>query len=223
MKHAFAQAPAVPSSELKQQYDAAVPGKRLNTSRPISMCCSGFCQSGRPQTGDLERPRNPSCARTACSLINPDLPRVRLEIGRALYYRLGSYEVARTYLDTAAENRRHCPRTYAARHRNILRKSSPRRKPSSTGAAKSSSAGATSPTPISAPRASRRAAVSDSRQPQPARAWGTADWGVVSSAVVRHRYDFGNQDKGALENPVHRFMPTASSRYRLRTSSLPRP
>ena len=28
---------------------------------------------------------------------------------------------------------------------------------------------------------------------------GTADWGVVSSAVVRHRYDFGNQDKGALE------------------------
>ena len=28
---------------------------------------------------------------------------------------------------------------------------------------------------------------------------GTPDWGVVSSLQVRHRYDFGNQDKGALE------------------------
>src|SRR5260370_24969430 len=36
-------------------------------------------------------------------LINPDLPRVRLELG-VLYYRLGSYEVARTYLDTALKS-----------------------------------------------------------------------------------------------------------------------
>ncbi len=36
-------------------------------------------------------------------LINPDLPRVRLELG-VLYYRLGSYEVARTYLETALKS-----------------------------------------------------------------------------------------------------------------------
>ena len=36
-------------------------------------------------------------------LINPDLPRVRLELG-VLYYRLGSYEVARTYLDDALKS-----------------------------------------------------------------------------------------------------------------------
>ena len=36
-------------------------------------------------------------------LINPDLPRVRLELG-VLYYRLGSYEVARTYLETALQS-----------------------------------------------------------------------------------------------------------------------
>jgi uncharacterized protein HemY len=33
-------------------------------------------------------------------LINPDLPRVRLELG-VLYYRLKSYEVARNYLEGA--------------------------------------------------------------------------------------------------------------------------
>ena len=36
-------------------------------------------------------------------LINPNLPRVRLELG-VLYYRLGSYEVARTYLEGALKS-----------------------------------------------------------------------------------------------------------------------
>src|SRR5260370_16910780 len=36
-------------------------------------------------------------------LSNPDLLRVRLELC-VLYYRLGSYEVARTYLDTALKS-----------------------------------------------------------------------------------------------------------------------
>ena len=35
-------------------------------------------------------------------LINPNLPRVRLELG-VLYFRLGSYQVAKTYLDRAVE------------------------------------------------------------------------------------------------------------------------
>jgi tetratricopeptide (TPR) repeat protein len=34
-------------------------------------------------------------------LFNPDLPRVQLELG-ALYYRMGSYELARDYFDKAA-------------------------------------------------------------------------------------------------------------------------
>ncbi len=35
-------------------------------------------------------------------LINPNLPRVRLELG-VLYFRLGSYQLAKTYLDRAVE------------------------------------------------------------------------------------------------------------------------
>ncbi len=62
-------------------------------------------------------------------LFNPDLPRVRLELG-ALYYRLGSYDLARSYLVRALESEavpepvRHRARTYldeiderTARHR----------------------------------------------------------------------------------------------------------
>ena len=33
-------------------------------------------------------------------LVDPNLPRVRLELG-ALYFRLGSFEIARTYLESA--------------------------------------------------------------------------------------------------------------------------
>src|SRR5947209_12428327 len=36
-------------------------------------------------------------------LFNPDLPRVQLELG-ALYFRMGSFEIARTYFDKAAAN-----------------------------------------------------------------------------------------------------------------------
>ena len=36
-------------------------------------------------------------------LINPDLPRVRLELG-VLYFRIGSYAIARTYLTRVADN-----------------------------------------------------------------------------------------------------------------------
>ena len=44
------------------------------------------------QTGD---PEGAISALERMLLINPDLPRVRLELG-VLYYRLGSYEIART-------------------------------------------------------------------------------------------------------------------------------
>ena len=52
------------------------------------------------QTGDLE---GAISALERMLLINPNLPRVRLELG-VLYYRLGSYEVARTYLEGALKS-----------------------------------------------------------------------------------------------------------------------
>src|SRR5437660_141783 len=55
----------------------------------------------------------------------------------------------------------------------------------------------------------------------------TGDWGVVSSAVVRHRYDFGNQDKGALETQFsayanRQFQVTAANVSLLDLTSGPR-
>src|SRR5690554_579059 len=51
-------------------------------------------------------------------LFNPDLPRVRLELG-ALYYRLGSYELARSYLNRALESEA-VPESVRARARTYL-------------------------------------------------------------------------------------------------------
>ncbi|MPZ32717.1 MAG: tetratricopeptide repeat protein [Rhodospirillales bacterium] len=53
------------------------------------------------QTGDLE---GAVSALERMLLIDPNLPRVRLELG-VLYFRLGSYELARTYLQTALASR----------------------------------------------------------------------------------------------------------------------
>ena len=75
MKHASAQAPAVPSSELKQQYDAAF---QETLSKPADLDVLFRFASLAAQTGDLE---GAISALERMLLINPDLPRVRLELG----------------------------------------------------------------------------------------------------------------------------------------------
>ena len=144
------------------------------------------------QTGDLE---GAISALERMLLINPDLPRVRLELG-VLYYRLGSYEVARTYLDTALKSPS-LPADVRGKAQEYLAEVESKAKPSSLGGevffgwryqtnANLGPAGS-SVLLFGQPANLNQAGL------------GTADWGVVSSATVRHRYDFGNQDKGALE------------------------
>ena len=85
------------SAELQQQYDAAFQ-ETLNKPADLDVL---FRFAGlASQTGDLE---GAISALERMLLINPDLPRVRLELG-VLYYRLGSYEAARTYLETALKS-----------------------------------------------------------------------------------------------------------------------
>ena len=97
IEHTLAQAPAVPSSELKRQYDAAF---QETLSKPADLDVLFRFAGLATQMGDLE---GAISALERMLLVNPDLPRVRLELG-VLYYRLGSYEVARTYLDTALKS-----------------------------------------------------------------------------------------------------------------------
>src|SRR5712664_1915000 len=94
IRHLSAQAPAVSSSELKRQYDAAF---QETLSKPADLDVLFRFAGLATQVGDLE---GAVSALERMLLINPNLPRVRLELG-VLYYRLGSYGVARTYLETA--------------------------------------------------------------------------------------------------------------------------
>jgi tetratricopeptide (TPR) repeat protein len=84
------------SAEVKQLYDQAFaamladPGNLDKTFRYAGLAA---------RVGDLE---GAVAALERMLLINANLPRVRLELG-VLYYRLGSYEAARTYLTSALE------------------------------------------------------------------------------------------------------------------------
>ena len=217
MKHASAQVPAVPSSELKQQYDAAF---QETLSKPADLDVLFRFATLATQTGDLE---GAVSALERMLLINPDLPRVRLELG-VLYYRLGSYEVARTYLDTALKSPS-LPADVRGKAQEYLAEIESKSKPSSLGGEvffgwRYQSNANLGPAGSSVLLFGQPANLNQQGQ-------GTADWGVVSSAVVRHRYDFGNQDKGALETQFsayanRQFQVTAANVSLLDLTSGPR-
>src|SRR4030095_11690172 len=85
------------SSELRAQYNAAFQETML---KPADLDVLFRFATLAAQIGDLE---GAISALERMLLINADLPRVRLELG-VLYYRLGSYEAARTYLTSALKS-----------------------------------------------------------------------------------------------------------------------
>lgn len=204
---AFAQAPAAPSSELKRQYDAAF---AETLTKPADLDVLFRFASLATQTGDLE---GAISALERMLLINSDLPRVRLELG-VLYYRLGSYEVARTYLETALASPS-MPPDVRDKAQEYLAEVEARTRPSRLsgevffGWRYQSNANL-------GPATSRVLLFG-----QPANlnqeAVGRADWGVVSSLQVRHRYDFGRQDMGALET---QFTAYANRQFQLSAANV---
>jgi hypothetical protein len=189
IKHADAQAPAVPASELKRQYDEAF---QETLAKPADLDVLFRFAGLASQIGDLE---GAISALERMLLINPDLPRVRLELG-VLYYRLGSYEVARTYLEAALKSPS-VPGDVRAKAQDYLVQIEAQLKQSSLGGEI-----------FLGWRYQSNANLGPSTSQvllfgQPAnlnqQGLGKPDWGVVSSLTVRHRYDFGNQDKSALE------------------------
>ena len=91
---AFAQNSKPDGGALEQQYDAAFQDM---LKQPANLDVLFKFATLASQTGDLE---GAVSALERMLLIDPNLPRVRLELG-VLYYRLGSYEVARTYIEAA--------------------------------------------------------------------------------------------------------------------------
>jgi tetratricopeptide (TPR) repeat protein len=207
IRHVSAQAPAVSSSELKRQYDAAF---QETLSKPADLDVLFRFASLATQVGDLE---GAVSALERMLLINPDLPRVRLELG-VLYYRLGSYEVARTYLDTALKSPT-LPADVRAKAQEYLGQIASQERPSSLGGEVFFGWRYQSNANLG-PAGSRVLLFGQAANLNQA-GLGTADWGAVSSLAVRHRYDFGNQDKAALET---QFVAYASRQFQVSAANV---
>lgn len=184
-------APSTPA-EVERQYDAAF---QEMLRKPADLDVLFRFATLAVQAGDLE---GAISALERMLLINPNLPRVRLELG-VLYYRLESWEIARAYLDTVLKSQT-LPPDVQSRARQFVAEIEKKQDPSHLsgevflGARYQSNANlgpATSAVRLFGQTANLNEA-----------ALGTGDWGGVSSAQIRHRYDLGHQDKSALESQV---------------------
>ena len=182
-------AAATAGSDLQRQYDEAV---QEMLRQPANLDVLFKFASLASQTGDLE---GAVSALERMLLINPELPRVRLELG-VLYYRLGSYEVARTYLASALKSP-NLPPEVRSRADQFMAEVVSKEKPSKfsgeffLGFRYQSNANL-GPTTGNVLLFGQVASLNQ-------QAVGSPDWGVVSSAQIRHTYDLGRQDKSQIE------------------------
>lgn len=187
--HAQTPPAAATKADLDRQYDEAFQEMmRKPADLDVLFKFAGIAS----QTGDLE---GAISALERMLLINPDLPRVRLELG-VLYYRLASYEVARTYLETALQSPT-IPPDVRSRAEQFLAQVEKRMSRSRfngelfLGLRYQSNANlgpATSSVQLFGQAANLNQA-----------AIGAPDWGAVSTFTLRHVYDLGTQDKSAIE------------------------
>ncbi|MPZ30017.1 MAG: tetratricopeptide repeat protein [Rhodospirillales bacterium] len=204
---AFAQAQSAPSSELKRQYDEAF---QETLDKPSDLDALFKFATLATQVGDLE---GAISALERMLLINPDLPRVRLELG-VLYYRLGSYEAARTYLDTALKSPS-VPPEVKKKAGEYLAEIDSKTRPSSFGGEVFIGFRYQSNANLG-PATSRVLLFGQPANLNQA-GLGTSDWGAVSSVQFRHRYDFGHQDKSALET---QFTAYANRQFQLSAANV---
>jgi len=187
---AYAQAPAAASkSDLEREYDAAF---QEMLKQPANLDVLFRFATIASRTGDLE---GAISALERMLLINADLPRVRLELG-VLYYRLQSYEIARTYLEGALKSP-NVPAEVRTRAEQYLAEIQNQQKRSRftgeifQGLRYQSNANLGPAT--SSVRLFGQAANLNQQ------GLGAPDWGSVTTLTLRHFYDFGTQDKATLE------------------------
>lgn len=193
--------------DLQQRYDAAF---QEMVRKPADLDTLFTFATLASQNGDLE---GAISALERMLLINPDLPRVRLELG-VLYYRLGSYEVARTYLETALQSSALPPdvRSRAEQFMAEIEKRQSRSRFSGEfflGTRYQSNAN------LGPPTSSVRlfGQVANLNQA----AVGTSDWGAVGSIQLRHAYDLGTQDRAVIESQLTGY---ANRQFTLQTANV---
>ena len=146
-------------------------------------------------------------------IINPDLPRVRLELG-ILYFRLGSYEAARAYLEAALASPA-LPGDVRKRAESFLNEAQRRLSPSRlTG---EGFLGWRYQSNANLGPSSSNILLFGAPANLNATALGTPDWGVVSSVQLHHFLDLQTQDKGTLET---HFTGYANRQFQLGTTDV---
>jgi hypothetical protein len=189
---AVAQGPVNASPEQEREYEAAF---QEMLRKPADLDVLFKFATIATKTGDYE---GAISALERMLLVNPDLPRVRLELA-VLYYRLGSFEVSRTYLETVVASPGISPEVRARAEQYLAevekRGSRSRFVGEVFGGVRYQSNANLGPPTSSVRLFGQTANLNQS-------AIGTADWGVVASGYVRHIYDLGGQDKGALETQL---------------------
>ena len=189
---ALAQGPVNATPEQEREYDAAF---QEMLKRPADLEVLFRFAAIATRAGDYE---GAISALERMLLVNPDLPRVRLELA-VLYYRLGSFEIARSYLEAVVATPGVAPevRTRAEQYLAEVDKRS----------AKSRFAGEIfggfryqSNANLGPPTSNVRLFGQTANLNQSA--LGTADWGAVSTGYLRHIYDLGSQDKAVLETQL---------------------
>lgn len=180
-----------PSAETRAAYDAAFQETLRKPGDPGVLLRYADLAV---QVGDLEAAIS---ALERLLLIDGDQPKVKLELG-VLYFRLGSYEAARTYLESARQSARATAET-RERADDYLREVDSKVSRSqfsgdvmvglgySTNAnsGPGAAAGAFGATAVTNPNISQR-----------------PDFNVIGAATLRHRYDLNRQDNGALESEL---------------------
>jgi Tetratricopeptide repeat len=189
---ALAQGPVNATVEQEREYEAAF---QEMLRKPADLDVLFKFATIAIKTGDYE---GAISALERMLLVNPDLPRVRLELA-VLYYRLGSFEISRTYLEAvlASPGLQAEVRTRAEQYLAEVEKRSSRSRfvgEVFSGVRYQSNAN------LGPPTSSVRLFGQTANLNQAG--VGTADWGVVGSGYVRHIYDLGTQDRGALETQL---------------------
>ncbi len=130
-------------------------------------------------------------------LVDADQPKIKLELG-VLYYRLGSYERARTYLESARASGRATNDT-KQRATEFLAEVDRR-----TGKSRLSGdllAALRYSTNANSGPSGSVSSFGTGTVPTP-NISGQPDFSAVAAAAIRHRYDLGRQDNGALETDL---------------------
>jgi tetratricopeptide (TPR) repeat protein len=183
--------PSASTADTRSAYDAAFQETLRRPSDPATLVRYAELAV---KVGDLE---GAITALERLLLIEGDQPRLRLELG-ILYYKLGSYEVARRYLDGAQNSTRATPEI---RNRAAQVIGEVDRKHGLSRFSGDILAGLRYSSNANSGPAGAISAFGAPFVPNPAIS-RRSDFNAIAAAALRHRYDLGRQDSGTLETDL---------------------